>query len=257
MGVSLRKPSQPPSPAPETVTDPVAISGEVAGEAAGVVAGKATGVTPPVAARRAGKTPAGDVAASDLVAAIASDAAAPGTPSAPSTAAVAPRAATSERPSDIVALRTPAAADETQAIDAFVNGAAVAIEKAASEIPPARLAEVLRRGSEGYRELVLYLPEKLAQELSLHCLEHNLDMSRVVASAIEQHLTGASAVSRATPVGVATPVENRRADDGAPVNEGLLSLAARVLMGELAAWARAVWARRRAAAATTTASVAS
>jgi hypothetical protein len=146
--------------------------------------------------------------------------------------------AASERPSDIVALREAAPAPapaEAKAIEAFVNGAVAAIDKVATAIPSARLSEILQRGFEGYRELVLYLPEKLAERLSLHCLEHNLDMSRLVATAIEQHLNGASS---------AAPVEARRADE-VPANEGLLSLAARLLMGELAAWARAVWVRRR------------
>jgi hypothetical protein len=165
---------------------------------------------------------------------VASDAA---IDSAPSTVAM---SSASERPSDIVALREAAPAPapgEAKAIEAFVNGAAAALDKVAAAVPSARLAEVLQRGFEGYRELVLYLPEKLAQRLSLHCLEHGLDMSRLVATAIEQHLNGASS---------AAPVEARRADD-APANEGLLSLTARLLMGELAAWARAVWVRRRTA----------
>lgn len=168
--------------------------------------------------------PAADVVSSD----VALDGAA-------SSVVMASDAARDERPSDIVALRE-AAPTEAKAIEAFVNGAAAALDKAAAAIPSARLAELVQRGVEGYRELILYLPEKLAQRLSLHCLEHNLDMSRVLATAIEQHLDGATG---------AAPVEARRADD-APANEGLLSLAARLLMGELAAWARAVWVRRRA-----------
>lgn len=153
---------------------------------------------------------------------------------------------TNERPSDIVALREAAPVPtEAKVIDAFVSGAAAALDKAATAIPHARLAEVLQRGFEGYRELVTYLPEKLAQRLSLHCLEHNLDMSRLVALAVEQHLDGASSTA---------PVEARRADD-APANEGMLSLAARMLMGELAAWARGVWLRRRSASAPVSAAV--
>jgi len=188
-----------PSPAPETVPEAAAAITEVAPEA---VAADAT---------------------------VDSD---------PSTVLMSSDAAASERPSDIVALREKPAHAEPKSIDAFVSGAAAAFEKAATEIPPARFAEVLKRGIEGYRELVLYLPEKLAQQLSLHCLEHNLDMSRLVASAIEQHLKGTS---------IAASVAARRADD-ASANEGLLSLAARAIMGELAAWVRSVWARRRAAA---------
>lgn len=208
VGVSLRKPS--PQPAPETVTESIPAPSD--------------GVE--VVSREA----VVDSAASAVVMS--------GDP------------VVSERPSDIVALREAApepAPAEKKAIEAFVSGTAAAFEKATAEIPPARLADVLRRGPAGYRELVLYLPEKLAQELSLHCLEHNLDMSRLVASAIEAQLNGASAPS------FSAPIEARRAED-APVNEGLLSLAARVLLGELAAWARTVWARRRASAAAATAS---
>ncbi|HTV18655.1 MAG TPA: hypothetical protein VMG12_08295 [Polyangiaceae bacterium] len=211
VGVSLRKPSS-PQPAPETVPESIP-------------------------------------APSEAVEAVSSETLVESAASAVAMSAVAMSAdpAPSERPSDIVALREAAAEPapaEKKAIEAFVNGATAAFEKATAElpaaipamIPAARLAELLQRGVDGYRELVLYLPEKLAQRLSLHCLEHNLDMSRLIASAIEQHLNGPSE---------AAPIEARRAED-APVNEGLLSLAARVLMGELAAWARTVWARRRA-----------
>jgi hypothetical protein len=223
VGVSLRK----PSPAPEAAAEPVATPNEL--------------VAPDVVART-GSAAIDSAAMSDITASERPSDVAP-----------------SERPSDIVALRESPAPEETKAIEAFVNGAAEAFEKAATELPPARLAEVLRRGPEGYRELVLYLPEKLAQDLSMHCLEHNLDMSRLVAAAIEQHLTGVgvgASVSVTAPVGVSAHVENRRADDVAPSNEGLLSLAARVLMSELAAWARAVWARRRAAGGPVSAGVA-
>jgi hypothetical protein len=194
-----------PSPAPETIPEPAA--------------------APAISA---------DAVASDAV-----------IDSAPSTVVMSRDAAASERPSDIVALREaapPPAPAEAKAIEAFVNGAAAAIDKAATAIPSARLAEVLQRGFEGYRELVLYLPEKLAQRLSLHCLEHGLDMSRLVATAIEQHLNGATSAAAA---------EARRGND-ARANEGLLSLAARLLMGELAAWARGVWVRRRSASSVST-----
>jgi hypothetical protein len=198
VGVSLRK----PSPAREAVPESAAI-------------------------------PAAPVPAADI------DAGIDAVDSAPTTVVMSSDPVASERPSDIVALREAAPApapSETKAIEAFVNGAAGALERAAAAIPSARLADVLQRGFEGYRELVAYLPEKLAERLRLHCLEHNLDISRLVATAVEQHLDAASEP---------TPVAARRADD-APANEGLLSLAARLLMGELAAWARGVWVRRRA-----------
>lgn len=185
-----------PSPAPETVPPSAPVVNEVAGE---IVGGDASG----------------DGAASTVVRS----------------------AASTERPSDIVALReaaAPPAPAQTKAIEAFVSGAAAAFERAASELPPGRLADALKRGIEGYRELVVYLPEKLARELSLHCLEHDIDMSRLVASAVEQYLKG-TASAGATRGAAAT------------AQQGLLSMATRALMGELAAWVRTVWARRRAA----------
>jgi len=114
------------------------------------------------------------------------------------------------------------------AVDAFVSGAAAALEKAASQIPSARLRALIERGHQGYRELVLYLPEKLAQALALHCTERNLDMGRVVARAIELHLDELRGVSRPRP-------------DGAPARGGR---AARDLLHELAEWVRTLWSTR-------------
>ena len=109
------------------------------------------------------------------------------------------------------------------AAEAFVNGAAAALEKAASELPHARLKALIERGREGYRELLLYLPEKLAQQLALHCTEHDVDMSRLVTTAIEQHLERL----------------NRRADD--PRRE---RRSTRKLVLDLAEWVRALWAAK-------------
>jgi hypothetical protein len=121
---------------------------------------------------------------------------------------------------------------EPKRVEAFVQGAAAALEQAASAIPTAKLRELLQRGIEGYRELVLYLPEKLAQELSLHCLQHNLDMNRLVASLVEQHLTGVSAA------------QQRRAEDPT-ASASSLRATARGLLLELAQWMRAVLASQR------------
>jgi hypothetical protein len=134
---------------------------------------------------------------------------------------------------DRVRREATSSAPEPVVVDAFVNGAAAAIERAATAIPAARLQDLLQRGPEGYRELTLYLPEKLAQELALHCLEHNLDMNRLVATAVELHLKGAP-----------SPEPQRPASD-AIENQGLLSLAARALLSELTDWVRALWATRR------------
>jgi hypothetical protein len=108
---------------------------------------------------------------------------------------------------------------ESASVDAFVTGAA----RALSEIPAAKLEEMRRRGPEGYRELTIYLPEALAERLSVHCLEHNLDLSRLVALALEQHLNGAKG----------------------PQNDARLAAAARALLSDLAAWVRSAWATRR------------
>jgi hypothetical protein len=127
---------------------------------------------------------------------------------------------------------TPPLPPEPVVVEAFVNGAAAALESAASSLPAAKLQNLLRRGAEGYRELTLYLPEKLAQELSLHCLEHNLDMNRLVAQAVERLLERE------------LPARQRRTSD-APTNDGLLSVAARALLTELGEWVRQMWAQRR------------
>lgn len=124
---------------------------------------------------------------------------------------------------DVVMAPLPASAAE-----AFVNGAAAALEKAVSQLPMARLAALVERGREGYRELVLYLPEKLAQRLAVYCTEHNLDMSRLIAAAVEQHLDELSGV------------QQRRAEDAALRDPR----SPRQLVLELAAWVRALWATR-------------
>jgi hypothetical protein len=131
-------------------------------------------------------------------------------------------------------LREPAPL-EPHTAEAFVNGAAAALERAATELPPAQLQALLQRGPAGYRELTLYLPEKLAQELALHCLEHNLDMNRLVASAVQFHLSGAP---------LAAPEPQRRAGD-VPAPGETLTVAARALLGELAEWVRTVWVAKR------------
>ena len=80
------------------------------------------------------------------------------------------------------------AAPEVMSIETFVSGAAAALERAVGDVPQAKLLELLERGPEGYRELTVYLPEQLARDLSLHCMDRNLDMNRLVASALARHL---------------------------------------------------------------------
>ena len=80
------------------------------------------------------------------------------------------------------------AAPQVMSIEAFVSGAAAALERAVGDVPQAKLLELLERGPEGYRELTVYLPEQLARDLSLHCMDRNLDMNRLVTSALMRHL---------------------------------------------------------------------
>lgn len=108
-------------------------------------------------------------------------------------------------------------------VEAFVAG-----DGEARPLPAAKLEQLLQRGRDGYRELTLYLPEKLAQELSLYCLEHNLDMSRLVATAIEAQLRGRASAS----------LSDGRAYEA-------LGQAARALLGDLSVWVRALWANRK------------
>ena len=113
-------------------------------------------------------------------------------------------------------------------VEAFVSGAAAALEKATTEIPAQQLESVLRRGPAGYRELTIYLPEKLAEELTVHCLARNLDLNRLIATAVEQLLRLANAVPE--PAGTPEPSARK-------------SRRSRLL--SLAEWVRAVLAARR------------
>jgi len=115
------------------------------------------------------------------------------------------------------------AAPEVMSIEAFVNGAAEALERAVGEVPQAKLLEMIQRGPDGYRELTVYLPQQLARDLSLYCMQHDLDMNRLVAAALEQHLGGAS-----------SKFDRQR-----------IAAVARALLVELARRARGLWATRR------------
>jgi hypothetical protein len=116
---------------------------------------------------------------------------------------------------------------EPTTVEAFVNGAAAALEKAATENSAQQLETVLRRGPDGYKELTIYLPEKLAQELSIHCLERNLDMNHLIATAVEQLLRLANVAPEA-----ASASESQRRSR-------------RSRLRSLAAWVRSMIAARR------------
>ncbi|MEO8184930.1 MAG: hypothetical protein ABI895_39485 [Deltaproteobacteria bacterium] len=113
------------------------------------------------------------------------------------------------------------AVQEAMTVEAFVSVAAEALEKAVGEVPPAKLLELLERGPAGYRELTVYLPQQLARDLSLHCMQRDLDLNRLVAAALERHLSGG------------TSFDKRR-----------LAQAARVLLEHLSQRARVFWAAR-------------
>jgi len=113
------------------------------------------------------------------------------------------------------------AGQEAMTVEAFVSGAAEALEKAVGDVPPAKLLELLERGPAGYRELTVYLPQELARDLSLHCMQRDLDMNRLVAAALERHLDGR-----------------------AHFDKKWLALAARALLVHLSQRARVFWAAR-------------
>jgi hypothetical protein len=113
-------------------------------------------------------------------------------------------------------------------VEAFVNGAAATLENVASAMPAEKLEELLQRGPAGYREFTIYLPEKLADALSVFCREHELDLSQLVATAVEQHMSAAKAAVSA-----------------ALSHESLLAVAARSLLGDLKGWVRSVLTTRR------------
>jgi hypothetical protein len=124
-------------------------------------------------------------------------------------------------------LIAPRNAEDAASVEAFVSGAAQAIGQVASTMPTGKLEEMRRRGPEGYRELSVYLPEALAERLSAHCLEHNVDLSRLIAAALERYLRGESPA--------ATSVKSERA----------LRTAARELLADIAAWVLDAWNTRR------------
>lgn len=119
-------------------------------------------------------------------------------------------------------------AQSVTSVDAFVNGAAVALQQAASEVPAEKLDTMLERGPEGYRELTIYLPEALAEALSVYCRENGIELSKLVASAVEHHLNAAKTALNAALAS----------------NDSVLAVAARSLIGDLRGWVRAVLSTR-------------
>lgn len=139
------------------------------------------------------------------------------------------------------------AAIEPALIEAFVSGAATIGEPTppgAPALSPARVADAVTaaptassapltagaitapapsRVPEGYREITVLLPEGLARELSVYCLQHNLDVSRVVLNALERLL------------------EHVELEAKAPG----MSATARTALRDLGRWLRTFWSMRR------------
>jgi len=128
-------------------------------------------------------------------------------------------------PTDGVAKGVAAQPVEPATIEDFVSGVAAALEQSASELRPSEVKELLQRGPAGYRELTVLLPEQLVLELELHCSKYNLDLSPLVATALEFHLQQANAK------------KTKRRER--------VAAAARALLGELTRRARGLWEARR------------
>lgn len=111
-------------------------------------------------------------------------------------------------------------------IEEFVSGVAAALEESASQLRPSEVKQLLRRAPAGYRELTVLLPERLVNDLELHCNKYNLDLSPLVATALEFHLHQANAK------------KTRRRER--------VAAAARALLAELTQRARSLWEARRA-----------
>ncbi len=122
----------------------------------------------------------------------------------------------------------PGAPVQPASIEEFVSGVAAALEQSASELRPSEVKQLLRRGPAGYRELTVLLPERLVLELEQHCHKYNLDLSPLVATALEFHLHQAQATAK----------KSRRRDR--------VAAAARALLTELTQRARRLWDARRA-----------
>jgi hypothetical protein len=243
VGVSLRKPSPAPERAPASAEAPVVSTPSVAAEvvlreatsldvASSAAESSAVGSSPvesSAVASSAVALPLGvarQAASLEPLPAVAR-AAEVASGEALTTAAVSMQAAPLAA---AMAFSESASAPAPVNVEAFVNGAAAAIENVASAVPAEKLQELLRRGPEGYREFTIYLPEKLADALAVFCREHDLDLSQLVATAVEQHLNAARAAA---------------ANVMASASESVLAVAARSLLGDLKGWVLSVLATRR------------
>lgn len=97
-----------------------------------------------------------------------------------------------------VTLRKPQAPAD---IESFVSSEpAAAPQPVAAVVPAAAVAErAIAHASRSYRELTLYLPSELVQRLSLYCIDHDLDLNRLIAEAASKHLGDGTAAPARSP----------------------------------------------------------
>ncbi len=97
-----------------------------------------------------------------------------------------------------------APSDTQVAANARAVGPALAAVPAVAITAP-KLDEVVTTGDgRAFREMTVYLPNDLARRLSLHCMESDRDVSRVMAEVLEGHFDAAvEAVAQAAPAFVA------------------------------------------------------
>jgi len=99
-----------------------------------------------------------------------------------------------------VTLRKPQASADIETFVASEPAASVAAAPAPASPPRASVAEAaLQHAARAYREVTLYLPSDVARALSLYCMDKNLDMNRVVAEAVQKHLSPDTPLEAAEP----------------------------------------------------------
>ena len=97
-----------------------------------------------------------------------------------------------------VTLRKPQASAD---IESFVaSEPAAPLPPVAAVVPEPAVAErAITHATRSYRELTLYLPSELVQRLSLYCIDHDLDLNRLIAEAASKHLDAGAAAPHKTP----------------------------------------------------------
>jgi hypothetical protein len=93
-----------------------------------------------------------------------------------------------------VTLRKPQAS-----ADSFVSGERAAAPLMAAPAQAVESGPIVQHGERAYRELTLYLPNEVARELSLYCMDRNCDLNRVVAEAVSKHVGGSESMPASAP----------------------------------------------------------